>query len=162
MAWKFLNIGKANAEVDRLALEVASVTKERDDLRANMETNASDVTKQAEELQGQVAALTIERDTAQAALVTAKAELATASDKLANPSAQIVHIASAQAAAITSAQGQPPIASTPVSTPAGDVAASSVEGLNAQLDAIKDPGARTAFWRKNKQAILSASRSQRA
>ena len=30
MAWKFLQIGKANAEIDRLNGELAKVTKERD------------------------------------------------------------------------------------------------------------------------------------
>src|ERR1035438_10270732 len=58
MVWQFLNIGKANAEIDRLNAENLKVTKERDDANAAVESNSTEVTKHAEELQGQVTAAT--------------------------------------------------------------------------------------------------------
>jgi seryl-tRNA synthetase len=169
MAWKFLSISKANAEVARLEAEVAAVTKERDEAKAALESNATEVTQHAEEVQasaetlkaeklkadGQVTSLTSELTAVKAELVAAKAELA-------NPAAQIVQIASHKAAEITGAQGQPPISTTPAGTPEGGAAAASSMDLMQQMNAIKDPTARTVFFRKHQAAILAASRAERA
>jgi seryl-tRNA synthetase len=168
MAWKFLNIGKANSEIERLSTEVATITKERDEARTALETNNAGLVKNAEELQGQatdaravaeglrgqMSALTAERD-------GLKAELQTAQEKLANPSEQVVKIAAARALEITGAQGQPPLPTTPANTPAGGPADSG-EALMSQLNAIKDPNLRTQFYRKNAAAFRKASLAERA
>src|SRR5438046_1827377 len=56
MALKFLHIGKASARIDELESQVATLTKERDDALKAVESNSSEVTKHAEELQTQLSA----------------------------------------------------------------------------------------------------------
>lgn len=60
MAWKFLNIGKANEEITRLNAEVSKVTQERDDARAALEANGTEVSKAAEEIQANAETLKAE------------------------------------------------------------------------------------------------------
>jgi len=147
MAFKFLRIVAANAEIDRQAAEIASLTKERDVLKAAMEVNSADTIKALEDSQARVAALEAaqkaladEKDTIKTELDMAKAELAAAPVKI-----------SVKAAEITAAQGQPPIATTSAGTPAGGAA-----GIIEQWQAIADPRAKTEFYRKNKAAIDAA------
>jgi chromosome segregation ATPase len=152
MAWHFLNIGKANVEIDRLNAEVLKLTSERDAAKTALESNTSEVVTQAEGLQtqltaatstitglqGQVGTLTASVAAKDADLVTVRAELATAKDTIANPSAQIVKIASVKAAEITGAQGQPPVITTPAATPAAVKAeAAGLFGLAKVQAAIK-------------------------
>jgi predicted nucleic acid-binding Zn-ribbon protein len=158
MAWKFLNIGKANAEIERLQAEVATVTKERDDARAALTDNHSETVSAAESLQTNLTA-------AQADLVTAKASVASlgaqvtkleadlkvANEKLANPEAQVVQIASRRALEITQAQGQAPVVNK-----GGENTGDVIE----QFNAIKDPQARTEFYRKHKAAFDAAWRAK--
>lgn len=127
MALKFLFVGKANAEIERLNAELLKVTKERDDAVTALESNSAEVTKQAEDLQGQVTALQSQVSALEASakvvsaeLATTKAELQAAQARIANPPAEIVKIASAKAAEITGAQGQPPVTTTPAASPASD------------------------------------------
>jgi seryl-tRNA synthetase len=169
MGWKFLNIAKANAEVDRLNGELTKVTVERDEARTALESNSAEVTKHAEELQGQVNADTARIAELEASikgkdaeLAVVKAELQVAKDRIANPTSEVVKIAAHKAAEITGAQGQPPITSTPAGTPAGGAAAASAEDLMAQFNAIKDPTAQTIFYRKHAAAIMAASLAERA
>jgi peptidoglycan hydrolase CwlO-like protein len=168
MAYKFLFIGKANAEIERLTAENSKLTAERDEAKSALEANHGELAKQCEELQGQVTTQTLAATEASAKvtalegeLAGVKTELAAARDKLANPSAEIVKIASAKAAAITGAQGQPPLAVVPSGTPAGGAAASSGEDLIAQMNAIPNPSERTMFFRQHRAAILAASRKER-
>lgn len=144
MAWRFLNISKANAEIDRLSLELSAITKERDDLKAAMESNASETIKALEDATAKISALeegakalTAERDAALAALDVAKKEIEAAPVKI-----------SQKAAEITAAQGQPPIATTPAGSPAG-----GSDDVIEQWKNIKDPTAKTAFYQKNKREI---------
>ena len=165
MAWMFLNIGKANQEIDRLNAELAAVTKERDEARTALEANhtfeeaeAATLNSQLASAQASVTELKAAVKAKDAEMATMKAELQKAQEQLANPSAQIVKIAAVKAAEITGAQGQPAVPTAPVGTPAGGV---SGEGLLAQMREIKDPTARTVFYRKNQAAILAASREER-
>lgn len=162
MAYKFLFIGKANAEIERLTAELATVTKERDEAKAALESNNSEAVKAGEDLQGQltvanaaVESLTGQVNELKSELETTRAELKAAKETIANPSAQIVKIASVKAAEITGAQGQPAIAVEPQ---AGEGTPGSGGGLLEQLNAIKDPQARTEFYRKNRKAIEAAWR----
>jgi seryl-tRNA synthetase len=169
MAFKFLRIGTANAEIERQAVELATLTKERDELQAAIGANASETIKEAEGLQAKLAeskqsveALTVEIGTVRADLAKAQEALAEAEKKLANPSAEIIKIASIKAAEITGAQGQPPIPAAPSGTPASNSPAASADDLAVQLEAIKDPTARTIFYRKHQAAILAAKRAGRS
>jgi len=159
MAWKFLNIGKANAEIERLEKElaaeqgkVATLTKERDDAKAALEANDSEIAKNAESVQkelttakadltaaqGQVTAITKERDDAKAQLATVTKERDEAKAKLADPKGPIQTAAAVKAAEITAGQGQAtPIAVSPVATPAAKVEAPKLKGLAKVQAAIK-------------------------
>ena len=147
MAWRFLNISKANAEIDRLALEVSTITKERDDLKAAMESNGAETISALEDSQAKVAALeegakvlSAERDAVKVELDAAKKELEATPVKI-----------SQKAQEITASQGQPPVATAPAATPAG-----GASGVAEQWQAITDPRAKTAFYKKNKAAIDAA------
>ncbi len=168
MAYKFLFIGKANAEIERLTAENAKLTTERDEAKTALEANQSELATQCEDLQGQVTTATAAADAAKAKvtalegeLASTKAELQAAKDRIANPPAEIVKIASAKAAEITQAQGQPPIAAALPGTVTGGTAASSGADLVAQMNAIKDPTERTIFFRKNKAAFMAADLAER-
>lgn len=127
-----MNIGKANAEIERLNAEVATLTKERDDARAALESNNSEVGKQAESLQGQltaanqsisdlnaqVTALKADLASKEKSLAAVESELKAAQEKLANSGEQIKQAASLKAAEITGAQGQPPVVVPVAETPA--------------------------------------------
>lgn len=169
MAWKFLNIGKANAEVDRLNAEVLKLTAERDEAKTALESNSTEVTAHAEGLQANAETLKAEKLKAEqqvATLTTQMAaqatEMATAKERLANPTAETAKLASHKAAEITGAQGQPPIATTPAGTLAGGATAGTGAELLAQAKAIKDPSERTLFMRKHREAVFAASRAERA
>jgi len=147
MSFKFFNIGKANAEVDRLEAEVARLTSElqsaqenagavekgAEELRSSLlEASKANATKDAEiaRLNGLVAG----KDTE---LATTKAELAKANEKLANPSAQIQQAASVKAAEITAAQGQPPVKASPVENPSKQEAKPELKGFAKARAAFK-------------------------
>jgi chromosome segregation ATPase len=164
MALKFFRVSAANAEIARLEVEVASLTKERDELKTAVEANASETATAAEDLQAQLSAsarcitdLTADRDGIKAELAKAQADLTAANEKLANPSAEVVKIASAKAAEITAAQGQPPISGTPAGTPAGGAG-----GIVEQWQSIQNPREKTAFYRANEKAILAAWKPARS
>jgi len=75
MALKIWQIKAANDRIDQLEAEKAALTKERDDLQAAIESNQTDVSKEAETIQTQL----IEEKATSAALADglkkAKAEL---------------------------------------------------------------------------------------
>jgi len=159
MAWKFLNIGKANAEIERLEkaladeqAKTAALNKERDELKTAAEANDSEIARNAEatgkELiqakadlataKQSVSTLTTERDDAKAQLATVGKERDELKAKIADPKGAIQTAASAKAAEITGAQGQPPIATAPVATPAAKPAeASGLKGFDAVQAGIK-------------------------
>ena len=89
MAWKFLNIGKANAEIERLEKElaaeqgkVATVTKERDDAKAALESNDSEIAKNATAVQTELTQVKVERDQIKSDLASAKTTIATLTAEL--------------------------------------------------------------------------------
>jgi septal ring factor EnvC (AmiA/AmiB activator) len=153
-AFKFFNIGKANTEIERLAAELTKVSADRDEARAAVEGNNSEAVKAGEELQVKVSAheKTIESLNAQVKDLTGK--LATAETEAKTAKESSGKAASQQAAAITGAQGQPPIkAELPTEAAAGG-------DIIARYTAIKDPQARTTFYRQNKSAIDAAHKAQ--
>lgn len=96
MALKIWNIGKANAEIDRLTGELAAVAKERDDLKAAIESNKTEVSAEAETLQASFTASQARVTALEAELVTAKAdaeakagEIKALSEKLAAKDAEV-------------------------------------------------------------------------
>jgi len=123
MAFKFFNIGKANAEIDRLETQVAELTRENSTLRENApeieaaaETLRGDLQKavaRAEKAEGEAAAAATRLSEVTAAKDKAEAEAKTSAEKLANPSEIIKTTASAQAAAIVASVGHSPLALAP-------------------------------------------------
>jgi predicted RNase H-like nuclease (RuvC/YqgF family) len=116
---KIFNIGKANAEVERLEKEIESLKAEVSTLKENAES----VARVAEQAQAEAASKieSLEKENAQLKAETekAQAELKAKNDSF---SAEVEKAASAKALQITSAQGQPPIATkqqeqTPASNP---------------------------------------------
>jgi chromosome segregation ATPase len=131
MAWKFLNIGKANAEIERLETalaaeqaKVTTLTQERDAAKTALAENDSEIAKNAAAVQTEITQVKAERDQAKADLGTAKTTIATltqerdeAKAKLTDPKGTIQSAATTKAAEITAAQGQPPIAAVPTTAP---------------------------------------------
>lgn len=148
MAWKFLNIGKANARIDELEKSLtdahaATATAQAETKLAQdaLASNESEIVKNAEKLSADLSA-------ANAELVAAKSSIANLSDELNATKVSVGAQASARAQEITAAQGQPPLAVLP-QTSAGASECDVVE----QLNAIKDPRKRVEFYRANKAAI---------
>lgn len=118
-AFKFFNIGKANAEIERLEAELTksqSETKAAQENAGEVEASAEASVKELEKAktdlkvaQDQVAAKDLQIAAKDSEIATVKAELKAANEKIANPSAQIIQLASHKAAEITAAQGQPPV-----------------------------------------------------
>lgn len=154
--YRFYKIAEANAEIAKLEAKVTSLEAETKTATENVEAIAGPAQESANKL------VQVEADlsTAKASIssLTARAEkaetdLKAANEKLANPSAQIKEVASRKALEITQAQGQPPVTpSTSSTTQTGDPV--------AQREAIKDPVARTEWYRKNKAAYDAAWRAQ--
>jgi chromosome segregation ATPase len=162
MAWKFLNIGKANAEIERLEKEVETAKAEAANAKTALETNNSEIAAQLEKVQGELtaantslAARTTELSSAKASLLAAQAEVTTLKATIADPKGEIEKRASAKALEITAGQGQPPVGVTSTSSPG---ATSSGDALLAQLQGITNPVERVEFYRKNKAAIDAAYR----
>lgn len=158
MAYKFFNIGKANAEIDRLEAELVTA---KESAKAAAE-NAAEVEKDAEKVSTELTQARADLATAKQTISTAtaraekaEADLKVANDKLANPGEQIKIKASQEAQKITAGQGQPPIESkTPAAGAPGDIL--------AQHAAIKDSTARTVFYRANKAAYDAAFKAKAA
>lgn len=119
--FKFFNIGKANAEIERLEAEL---TKSQAETKAAKD-NAAEVETAAEATSAELTKVRIDLKAAQdqvaakdAEVAKVSAELKDAKEKLANPSAQVKEIASHKAAEITAAQGQPPVKVPAVENPA--------------------------------------------
>lgn len=152
--FKFFNIGKANEEITRLEAELATAKAEA----KTATDNADEVVKNAEAVATELAQVKSDLATAKTTIssLTARAETAEteakeAKAKIANPSEQIKNRASQEALNITASQGQPPVAAGSATEQPGGSA-----DILAQYAAIKDPAAKTAWYRKNKQAYDSA------
>jgi len=57
MAFKFLQIGKANARIDELEAQLATITQERDQAKAALESNGAEISAAAEQLQTELNAV---------------------------------------------------------------------------------------------------------
>lgn len=123
-AYKFFNIGKANAEIDRLAAENTELQTR---LKA-AEENAAEVAKAPEQLTADLATArqsiasltaqidTIKRDSASASARADASDAALKSEKE-SKAGEIAKAASAKAMEITASQGQPPLAGSPPENP---------------------------------------------
>jgi chromosome segregation ATPase len=147
--YKFFNIGKANAEIERLTAELETVKAES----VQSKQHAEEVEKAAEGIQAALVQAKADLETAKASVstLTARAEKAesdfkSAQDKIANPDAQIVQIASRKALQITQAQGQPPVT-------ANTVQQGAPVDVVSQYKALTNSSEKIAFYRKHKEAI---------
>jgi len=155
MAWKFLNIGKANAEIDRLEAELAAAktsaasTAPTPDKIAALEKRIDDLAASIATLGESVAIL---EKSASTSADSFKVEIARLDKSFADFQTSAKEIGSRLAAEITARQGQGPLAP-------GSTAGTQSGGGNdlvAQYNAITDPIARTEWYRKNKTAYDAA------
>ncbi len=165
MAWKFLNIGKANGEIDRLEAELAKLKKPESAAPPAPPAPAAPAaaappvptadTVSLEDLSESVDALS-ESLTARINTLETKVttEVARLDKAFTDFQGSAKKIGSHLAAEITGRQGQPPL-------PAGASAGSAGGDIVSQWDAITDPSAKTLFYRKHKQAIDAAHHAER-
>lgn len=123
MAFKFFNIGKANAEIEKLEARVAELTAENTSLRDNtpeieaaaqaLQGDFQKAVARAEKAEGELAAAAARLSEVTAAKEKAEAEAKASADKLANPAEIIKTTAAAQAAAIVGSVGHAPLALAP-------------------------------------------------
>lgn len=150
MAWKFLNIAKANAEIERLEAELAK-TKATPPPPASAadDKRIEDMTASIAALGDNVATIGAQITALETKLGT---ELARVDKALTDYKADAEKIGTRLAAEITARQGQPPL--NPGTT-AGTTTGGGADIL-AQYNAISDPIARTEWYRKNKAAYDAA------
>jgi hypothetical protein len=152
MAWKFLNIGKANAEIDRLEAELAKASAGSSappDKIVALEKRLEDLAASMATLGESVAAL---EKAISASGDSFKVEIARLDKSFTEFQTSAKEIGSRLAAEITARQGQPPLA-------AGNTSGTQSGGgadIIAQFNAITDPVARTEWYRKNKVAYDAA------
>jgi chromosome segregation ATPase len=112
MAWKFYNVGKANAEIERLEAEVATLKAQLADAVVTPE----EITKHAEamaaanaDLTAKLADVSAKLGGATLARVALETAVSTHAETLAAKDAEVERLAAAKALEITQKQGQPPI-----------------------------------------------------
>lgn len=145
MAYKFYNIGKANAEIERLENELKS---EKEKVSA-LESNEPEALAAA---QGELANLKTKLAQTESDLATAKQSIQTVSterDKLAAKAtkleadlaastANVDAEASRKALEITATQGQPPVETKPTAEPAKPETKTELKGLDKVRAAIRE------------------------
>lgn len=154
MAWKFLNIAKANAEIDRLNADLAAVTKERDDLKAAAEANTSEVGKHAEELaakltetESKLAKALEDGKAASATLATQATDISGLKDQLKAKDAEVEAKVARKLAEAQAALGQPDKPSIPASGKAPNI--SELHGLQKVIAIEKAETAAAKAQTKN-------------
>lgn len=148
MAWKFLNIAKANAEIERLEAELAKTSPPK---QADAGNNVAALELKIEELSDTLSVLgdrisALEKASADTS-AGFKVEIARLDKSISDFQASAKELGTRMAAEITARQGQAPLASNGNGTSNG-----TGNDLLAQHAAISDPKARMAFYRKNKAA----------
>lgn len=152
MAWKFLNIGKANAEIERLEGELAKAKAVSQPDPASAEKITS-VEKRIDDLASSIATLgdqvsTLEQ-TATATSDKFTVEIARIDKALVDVTAE--KIGSRIAAEITARQGQ-----SPLNLGGGKSGNNGQNDLLEQYNSITDPTQKTEWYRKNKAAYDAA------
>jgi ABC-type transporter Mla subunit MlaD len=114
MNLKFLGIGKANAEIERLEkalldeqAKTSQLTKELADSKAALESNSSDLVANSEKISAELKQAQSDLAAAKLSISTLTTELATTKATIADPKGKIETSASQKAAEITASQGQP-------------------------------------------------------
>ena len=145
MAFKFLQIGKANAEIERLTAELAKVTKEKEDAQAAVADNGNEVAKEAEKLQADlgtakqsISTLTGERDAAVSQLAGKDAEIKSLTEKLAAKDGEVKIQVARQVAETQSQLGAPPIPAPPKEATATGTNGKGKVGMARVLDLCRE------------------------
>lgn len=153
MAWKFLNIGKANARIDELESQLAAVTKERDDaLKASGENSTEiqaeheRVSKQAEDASAKCKQLESDLTTAKTSIASSQTKIAELESKLAAKDSEVKIQVARQAQEIQAQLGQPP---KPEPPKAGTVQPGAETGMSRVLASAKADLDRAGYVRKN-------------
>lgn len=117
---RLFHISKANQRIDELETQLAAVTKERDEARTALESNASEVSASAEQLQKDldtakqsIGTLTGQLNTANAAVTVNLAEIAALNTKLSGQAEQVKVQVAQQVAQTQAALGAPAMAAVP-------------------------------------------------
>lgn len=152
MAWKFLQISKANERIEQLEAELAEAkkTKETDPKATESATKIEELSASIEALTDLVTGLqtTIEKLEGSFKVEIQRVDTVCADLKKTTTAEAI---GSRIAAEITARQGQPPLNPGATSTQSG-----GGSDILKQYDAIQDPRERTVFYRKNKAAYDAA------
>ncbi len=151
MAWKFLNIGKANAEIERLEGELAEAkadsSKQPDPAAVEKITSLE---KRIDDLASSIATLGDQVSTLEniATSVSDKftVEIARIDKALADTTPE--KIGTRIAAEITARQGQAPLGST-----AGTTNNGGGSDIELQLQSIEDPKQRAAFFKTHEKEL---------
>lgn len=119
-ALKIWSIGKANQRIEELESQVATLTKERDEAKAALESNAGEISTAAEQVQRDldtarqtIGTLTGELNASKTLIAAKDAEIAALGAKLENQSQQVRVQVAQQVATTQAALGQPPMPSAP-------------------------------------------------
>lgn len=148
MAFKFFNVGKANAEIARLETELAATVAKLTTIEQEASTNTKDISEQAENLSAENKLLrsSISEFTAKIAskdqeLAVANAARVAAEQAAATATASIAGAASAKALEIVASVGSKPVSNVPSANPAETKPEPKLTGLarvqaafQAQLD----------------------------
>lgn len=160
MAWKFLNIGKANAEIERLESEVASLKSAAGKTTpAPTPEQTASLELKIEELGATVSALgdrisALEKAAGETAS-NFKVEIARLDKSFSDFQTNAKELATRMAGEITARQGQPPLAT------AGTASSAAGDDLETTIKNTTDPLERTRIFRKNRSAILAKAEAQK-
>lgn len=134
---KIFNIGKANAEIEKLQKDLEAAQAESKTLKENIATieaaaesekdRADKASKEADSLRSQIKELTDAKAKAEADALKIKTDFEAKEKNLA---AEVEKQASAKALQITAGQGQPPIVAAPAANPAKPETKSDLKGLD--------------------------------
>src|SRR5690242_5142957 len=113
MTWKFINIGKANAEIERLEKELAD-TKSQLQIESD---NYKSAAEKGDEFISANTKLEAELKEKNARIASLESELTSARASASDFEKKVGEAASAKALEITAAQGQAPVISVPQSKP---------------------------------------------
>ena len=120
MAWKFLNIGKANARIDELESQLSAVSKERDEAKSVLESNYSEISAHAEDIQKELETRNSELAALKSSVLASQTEVSNLRAELKSKDGEVEIKVARQLQQHQSALGQPsaPVVPTEAKKPA--------------------------------------------
>jgi len=151
--FKIFHISKANARIEELETQLTAVTKERDEARTALESNASEVSASAEQLQRDldtakqtIGTLTGQLSAATTTVTAKDTEIAALTTKLSSKDGEVKIQVAQQVAQTQAALGQPPMPLVPEGAKAATNGSTGLEKIVAGCRAGLEAG---GFKRQN-------------